>query len=38
MVLDARVSPRLSIVAPCYNEEAGPEEFYRRIAGTFGCQ
>jgi polyisoprenyl-phosphate glycosyltransferase len=29
--LDTRVSPRLSIVAPCYNEEAGLEEFYRRM-------
>ena len=31
MPLNARVSPRLSIVAPCYNEEAGLEEFYRRM-------
>src|ERR1700726_1553850 len=29
--LDVRASPRLSIVAPCYNEEAGLEEFYRRM-------
>ena len=34
MVLDARVSPRLSIVAPCYNEEAGLEEFYRRMTAA----
>lgn len=34
MPLDARVSPRLSIVAPCYNEEAGLEEFYRRMTAA----
>src|SRR5580704_435128 len=34
VVLDARVSPRLSIVAPCYNEEAGLEEFYRRMTAA----
>ena len=34
MVLDARVSPRLSIVVPCYNEEAGLEEFYRRMTAA----
>ena len=34
MVLDARVSPRLSIVAPCYNEEAGLEEFYHRMTAA----
>ena len=32
--LDARLSPRLSIVAPCYNEEAGLEEFHRRITAA----
>jgi hypothetical protein len=34
-VLDARVNSRLSIVSPRYNEEAGPEEFYRCMAGTW---
>src|SRR6516165_12673333 len=34
VVLDARVSPRLSIVAPCYNEEVGLEEFYRRMTAA----
>ena len=34
VVLDARVSPRLSIVAPCYNEEAGLGEFYRRMTAA----
>jgi dolichol-phosphate mannosyltransferase len=37
---DARANPRLSIVAPCYNEEGGLEEFPRRITaaanGTVG--
>ena len=32
--LDARLSPRLSIVAPCYNEEACLEEFHRRISAA----
>ncbi len=32
--LDARACPRLSIVAPCYNEEAGLEEFYRRMTAA----
>jgi len=32
--LDARVNPRLSIVAPCYNEEAGLEEFHRRMTAA----
>jgi dolichol-phosphate mannosyltransferase len=32
--LDARLSSRLSIVAPCYNEEAGLEEFHRRISAA----
>lgn len=32
--LDARANPRLSIVAPCYNEEAGLEEFYRRMTAA----
>ncbi len=34
MALDKRASPRLSIVAPCYNEEAGLEEFYRRTTAA----
>lgn len=34
MAFDARVGPRLSIVAPCYNEEAGLEEFYRRMTAA----
>src|SRR5262249_57148335 len=34
VVLDARVGPRLSIVAPCYNEEAGLEEFYCRMTAA----
>ena len=34
VVLGARVSPRLSIVAPCYNEAAGLEEFYRRMTAA----
>jgi dolichol-phosphate mannosyltransferase len=34
VTLDARVRPRLSIVAPCYNEEAGLEEFYRRMTAA----
>jgi polyisoprenyl-phosphate glycosyltransferase len=29
---DRRASPRLSIVAPCYNEEEGLEEFHRRMS------
>ncbi len=33
--LDARVNSRLSIVSPRYNEEAGPEEFCRCMAGTW---
>jgi polyisoprenyl-phosphate glycosyltransferase len=32
--LDARVRPRLSIVAPCYNEEAGLEQFHRRMSAA----
>jgi polyisoprenyl-phosphate glycosyltransferase len=32
--LDARMTPRLSIVAPCYNEAAGLEEFHRRISAA----
>jgi polyisoprenyl-phosphate glycosyltransferase len=32
--LDGRSAPRLSIVAPCYNEEAGVEEFYRRMTAA----
>ena len=32
--LDARANPRLSIVAPCYNEEAGLEEFHRRMTAA----
>ncbi len=34
VALDTRASPRLSIVAPCYNEEAGLEEFYRRTTAA----
>ncbi len=34
MALDARPSPRLSIVAPCFNEEEGLEEFYRRMSAA----
>jgi dolichol-phosphate mannosyltransferase len=34
VALDARATPRLSIVAPCYNEEAGLEEFYRRMTSA----
>jgi polyisoprenyl-phosphate glycosyltransferase len=34
VVSDARVSPRLSIVAPCYNEEGGLEEFHRRMTAA----
>jgi polyisoprenyl-phosphate glycosyltransferase len=34
MALDARISPRLSIVAPCYNEQAGLEEFHRRMSAA----
>ena len=32
--LDSHAIPRLSIVAPCYNEEAGLEEFYRRVTAA----
>lgn len=32
--LDARACPRLSIVAPCYNEEAGLDAFYRRMTAA----
>src|SRR5579871_6371532 len=31
MVTGARAVPRLSIVAHCYNEEEGLEEFHRRM-------
>jgi glycosyltransferase involved in cell wall biosynthesis len=31
---DARPRPRLSVVAPCYNEEAGIEEFHRRMTAA----
>jgi glycosyltransferase involved in cell wall biosynthesis len=34
VALDTRASPRLSIVAPCYNEEAGLEEFHRRMTAA----
>ncbi len=34
MPLDVRSSPRLSIVAPCYNEQAGIEEFHRRMTAA----
>jgi polyisoprenyl-phosphate glycosyltransferase len=29
-----RANPRLSVVAPCYNEEDGLEEFYRRVGAA----
>ena len=32
--LDERAVPRLSIVAPCYNEEEGLEEFHRRMTAA----
>ncbi len=32
--IDRRASPRLSIVAPCYNEEMGLEEFHRRMSAA----
>jgi glycosyltransferase involved in cell wall biosynthesis len=32
--LDACTRPQLSIVAPCYNEEAGLKEFHRRITAA----
>src|ERR1700733_2838194 len=31
---DRRASPRLSVVAPCYNEEQGLEEFHRRMSAA----
>ncbi len=31
---DARARPQLSIVAPCYNEEGGLEEFHRRMTAA----
>jgi dolichol-phosphate mannosyltransferase len=31
---DARPRPRLSVVAPCFNEEAGLEEFHRRMSAA----
>jgi glycosyltransferase involved in cell wall biosynthesis len=31
---DARPRPRLSVVAPCYNEEAGLQEFHRRMTAA----
>lgn len=31
---ERRASPRLSIVAPCYNEETGLEEFHRRMTAA----
>jgi polyisoprenyl-phosphate glycosyltransferase len=34
VTLDARVSPRLSIVAPCFNEEQGLQEFHRRMTAA----
>jgi dolichol-phosphate mannosyltransferase len=34
VTLDARVSPRLSIVAPCFNEEQGLLEFHRRMTAA----
>jgi polyisoprenyl-phosphate glycosyltransferase len=34
LTIDARAGPRLSIVAPCYNEQQGLEEFHRRITAA----
>ncbi len=34
MALDARNGPLLSIVAPCFNEEQGLEEFHRRMTAA----
>ncbi len=34
MPLDARNRPALSIVAPCFNEAQGVEEFYRRMTAA----
>ena len=34
MALDARNRPVLSIVAPCFNEEQGVEEFHRRMTAA----
>ncbi len=34
MALDARSRPALSIVAPCFNEEQGIEEFHRRMTAA----
>jgi polyisoprenyl-phosphate glycosyltransferase len=32
--LDGHLTPRLSIVAPCFNEERGLEEFHRRMSAA----
>jgi len=32
--VNARITPRLSIVAPCFNEEAGLKEFHRRMGAA----
>jgi len=34
VALDGRLTPRLSIVAPCFNEERGLEEFHRRMSAA----
>jgi len=34
MAFDVRLAPQLSIVAPCFNEEAGLEEFHRRMTAA----
>lgn len=34
MALEARARPLLSIVAPCFNEEQGLEEFHRRMTAA----
>jgi polyisoprenyl-phosphate glycosyltransferase len=34
MALEARANPLLSIVAPCFNEEQGLEEFHRRVTAA----
>jgi polyisoprenyl-phosphate glycosyltransferase len=34
VALDGRLTPRLSIVAPCFNEEQGLEEFHRRMSAA----
>jgi polyisoprenyl-phosphate glycosyltransferase len=34
VAVDGRLTPRLSIVAPCFNEEQGLEEFHRRMSAA----